>query len=1058
MRTLILLLLFLAVSLQFSKAQNQAPVAVADTIEAIAQAPLMIDVIANDYDPDGDSIYIVAVHSYTGAARIEDGMVWFKPAYFSGEQIFRYTISDGNLSSTITVSVFCSINPDAPISIPDTFDLIQAVPDTLDLLINDNDPNGDFIKIYKISQTSGCQVTINSDSLSVTVIPAFTNFSNFEYQITEIGPDSLLSQKAKVLLYAANNPDRPIAISDTASTTGGISIDIPVLVNDYDPQGEPIRIQSVGDVDHGTIQIVGDIIRYTPYLSYAGDDIANYYIEEVNDPGIYSKQAWIKLTVSQNPHCPVGLPDTASGMSAVPVIIDVLANDYDPDGDSIQVKSVTSTGFTAVITADNKIQYKSPGFITGWDSIYYYVGEFNNPESYSRMVKVMIYLEPNPAFPWAVNDSVTTYAGFQVKIDPLENDIKNGHDSLSLYLVGTGNEQNQTMLDTLGNSVYYTPSFQSEGMHEIYYLMKPADSSLTYAARGIIYVNVLKLNFSDSLTVNNINAGVSANGDLFSDSFVFPGNQNGNYDKPHFNFPSESKIGTVFYNSFILGGINNDNLHLSSGVLDWQHGPVSNVIDSAYLLRYSNVWKLTKAQIEYHKENYLKPDYEPVTGIATWPGNGIVASGESEQLAPFYDINSDGIYNPEQGDYPLIRGDECIFFMCNDNITRTGDLSALPMKVELHGMVYGFDDPADTALFNTVFVHYDIINHSENNYSNCYAAVYNDFDIGAGVDDYYRTDVQRSSFIGYNSLDMDGDGGPLTYGENPPAQSITVLAGPFMDADGIDNPAGGCDESVNGVNFGNSINDDERYGLSRAIQYAVYDWNWWGNEPVTYHDTYNFMSGFWDDDTPVLYGGNGHVTNGATGPQARYMFPGDSDPLNYGTNCEFPANGYNQGTKFWTEEQVMNPGSDRRGLGSMGPFTFAAGQVQEIELAYCVGSGNGGAKSSFNQLLRNIDSLRNAVANGQIIIPNSSLGFRNNEKLLNVELYPNPASDIIAINIPGLNKRAEYSIFNFYGSIVAGGIITSNRSTLKINHLSPGLYIIRLTDGQSTSTIKFIKK
>ena len=43
---------------------------------------------------------------------------------------------------------------------------------------------------------------------------------------------------------------------------------------------------------------------------------------------------------------------------------------------------------------------------------------------------------------------------------------------------------------------------------------------------------------------------------------------------------------------------------------------------------------------------------------------------------------------------------------------------------------------------------------------------------------------------------------PGAYGDYPPAQGIVILGGPYMDADGIDNPDNECDESINGVGFG----------------------------------------------------------------------------------------------------------------------------------------------------------------------------------------------------------------------------------------------------------------
>lgn len=1056
MRTIILFLLITLFSFKILNAQNHPPVAVYDTLTLVAQEWVLIDVLANDYDPDGDSIFITHVYNNTGEAYIEDGKIWLKPSWIPEDQGFLYTISDGQYTDEIHIGLNIILNSDAPVALPDIFNITQMIPDTLFPLANDSDINGDLFKISRIDYESGCTVQLNHDSSSVTVIAAYTHKCSFYYQIKETGGDHLYSQLVKVLVHVAYNPDRPVAMPDTAFTTGGIAIDMPVLENDYDLQGEEIEIGLIENASFpSTIEKIGNIIRCTPPASWVGPIRFSYTVRETIDTVIYSKPAWVEVHVNQNSHCPVAMPDTAYGMTGVPITIDVLANDYDPDGDLFEISNTyPSNPNIILLELDNKLVYTSRSFQTGWDSLMYIIG--GEWPYYSQRAKVMIHLDPNPAFPLAINDTVTTYAGFKIKIDPLENDIRNGFDSLELtstYL----SDQDYERVELVGNSIYYTPSYQTYGTRSFHYYARPVDlTNSNYSCRGNIVVNVLKLNYVDSLTVNNINAGVSANGDLFSDSYVFPDEQPGGPENSHFYYPVGEKTGTIFANRFFIGGIDNDNqLHQSGNVFDWQQGPVSDNRDSIYYLRYSRVWKITREEVEYHWQNYQTPDYQPSEAIRDWPGNGIWTSGEALHLAPFFDVNGDDNYIPEDGDYPVIRGDECIFFMCNDDLVRTEDTTALPLKVELHGMVYGFNNPADTALFNTVFLHYDIINRSEDTYSNCYAGIWTDYDIGDAADDYYKTEVQLSSFIGYNSYDIDGDGEEWAYGDNPPAQSVTVLAGPYLDIDGNDNPQGACDESINGFNFGNGIVDDERFGLSRAIEYSTYDWYLQGR--LTYPEMYNFMNGIWDDDSPVLYGGNGHETNGATGPQARYMFPGDSDPLNYGTNCEFPANGYNQGTKFWTEEQVVNFGSDRRGLGSMGPFTLEPDQVQEIDLAYCIGQGNNGAMSSVNQLLRNIDSLRYAVAHGQIIVPNSSLGIQASERQSTVSIYPNPATDIIAISNMPASGKAEYSIFNLYGTKVLSGNLTGERPTIKTGNLTSGMYVLRVTDGKNVSTGKFVK-
>lgn len=747
------------------------------------------------------------------------------------------------------------------------------------------------------------------------------------------------------------------------------------------------------------------------------------------------------------------------------LLFEVLANDYDSNSDALAIKDVSN----GTITPDNKILYKSLPTTLLKDSLQYRVMEASNPNSWSEWTTVYIDLSTNPDLPVAVPDYATTKAGVPVNIFPLTNDDWKEYDSLRISIVGTG-LANKGTASFSGDTVTYTPAFQAQGVDSVRYFIRTGISAPL--ALGTIYVNITKQYYYDSLNVNNINAGINASNFLFCNHWEikdYPSLSAFEY-YPHFKTPANQQASTIFSNTFWVGGIDQENnLHFASEMyqqnfgygFDWQSGPVSSVYDSDYRSNSARLWKISKAEIEFHRQNYNQTGYVPVEAISSWPGNGNTENGQAAQLAPYYDLNNDGLYNCLDGDYPLIRGDQTIYYIFNDDTPR---INALPLKLEVHGMVYGFDAPQDTALNNTVFVHYDLINRSGETYTNCFAGLFTDLEIGNAQDDYLRCDVNRGSFYAYNG-DEDDEFAPqfeqpeiATYGDNPPAQSVTVLAGPFMDSDGIDNPAGGCNESVNGLNFGNQVADDERSGLARFMYYQTF-YNPMPEPQLFPVNAYNYLQGMWLDSTLIMYGGNSHPSLNSVGPACRYMFPGDSDPLNYGTNCEFPNAGYNQGDKFWTEEEAGNEPGDRRGLGTLGPFTLTPGQVQEIDLAYVVGHGTNGVNLSVNQLLRNIDSLRNKLASGNLLIPNELLGFApktTNQPLL---IYPNPANEVISITGLNSQSKAEYSIYNLFGTCLAKGILQSgNQPKININMLPAGMYLVKVSNGKEVSVGKFVKR
>jgi hypothetical protein len=112
----------------------------------------------------------------------------------------------------------------------------------------------------------------------------------------------------------------PLAGNDTAYTTDGIAVDINVLANDSDPDGNVITVGSFGQPTHGTVVKLADgSLRYTPTAGYVGADSFTY---QASDGSLLSNVATVTLTVDgELPYCP--LPEElAQGDPAVNDVVD----------------------------------------------------------------------------------------------------------------------------------------------------------------------------------------------------------------------------------------------------------------------------------------------------------------------------------------------------------------------------------------------------------------------------------------------------------------------------------------------------------------------------------------------------------------------------------------------------------------------------------------------------------------------------------------------------------------------------------------------------------------
>ncbi len=451
------------------------------------------------------------------------------------------------------------------------------------------------------------------------------------------------------------------------------------------------------------------------------------------------------------------------------------------------------------------------------------------------------------------------------------------------------------------------------------------------------------------IDINNVKTTLYGTGNFFR----MRGGEN--TDQGYF-VPSTGDASTIFQNTLWIGGLDaDDSLHLAAVRFnqvgeDFWSGPL-RVTDASTdifnVMNYHHVWKVSRAEIEALIAN---PGGDIPEDILTWPAHGNVDDGFAQNLAPFVDVDGDGVYDPHNGDYPDILGDMALFCIYNDNYdfynngyVHHGESGGGALGIEVHCMLYGFNAPDDEVLNNTLFMRQWIYNRSSNDYHDTYIGSWTDFDIGYARDDYNGCNVQHGYYYGYNADDFDGDGEPGSYGANPPAQVIMILGGPTMNPDGLDNPkydSNGnqiVDESINGIGFGDGVIDNERLGMTGYFYHE--NTAAMNGDPEEAQHYYNLLRGIWKSGDHVQYGGYGFPgAPGTVGPECKFMFPYDSDPYNWGTGGVMPNGGYNQNGLYWSEETgnngAPNNAGDRRGLASSGPFTFESGTVQVLDRAY----------------------------------------------------------------------------------------------------------------------------
>lgn len=168
---------------------------------------------------------------------------------------------------------------------------------------------------------------------------------------------------------AANQP--PVGVADSASTSPGTFVDIPVLANDSDPEDDlPLGVASVTQPASGqgsvAINAGGTSLRYTPPTTVATAFTANFSYVAKDSEGMLSDPVAVSVSVSASNQPPVANPDSATTTAGGPAItINVLGNDTD-NNQPLSVTAVTQppTGQGSVgINADGTLSYTPPASV-----------------------------------------------------------------------------------------------------------------------------------------------------------------------------------------------------------------------------------------------------------------------------------------------------------------------------------------------------------------------------------------------------------------------------------------------------------------------------------------------------------------------------------------------------------------------------------------------------------------------------------------------------------------------------------------------------------------------
>jgi cysteine-rich repeat protein len=389
---------------------NDAPVAIDDTATTDEDTAVEIaasTLVDNDEDVDGDALTLTGVGGAAGGTVTRSGgTVRFTPSpNFAGLASFTYTVSDGTLDDQGFVLVTVTPRNDAPTAVEDALTVAEDSTFTLAatfLSDNDIDIDGDPLTVTAVGPASRGSVELAGGTITFTPEANFHGAAAFDYTVS----DGMASATGTVAVTVTPVNDPPVAAPDTRSTAEDTVLSFAaagLVGNDTDIDGDALTVTAVAAGDHGSVELAGGTITFTPEADFHGDTSFGYTVSD----GRATATATVAVTVTPVNDAPAAVADAVTATEDTPLVLAGAAltgNDQDVDGDILTITAVTPGSGGAVSVAGGVVTFTPAPDATGPAAFSYRVSDGTTTD----VGAVTVTITPVNDAPVAVADAAIT--------------------------------------------------------------------------------------------------------------------------------------------------------------------------------------------------------------------------------------------------------------------------------------------------------------------------------------------------------------------------------------------------------------------------------------------------------------------------------------------------------------------------------------------------------------------------------------------------------------------------------------------------------------------------
>ncbi|WP_068202585.1 Ig-like domain-containing protein [Isoptericola dokdonensis] len=402
----------------------------------------VLDVLANDLDPDGDVITAAFDGDQPDGMTIQQvlggkALQAVVPDDARGRVDFGYTVSDGRggeASADVAVKVVPWEENSAPEQSGEpVLKVQQGGAAEIRVLPFFRDPDGDDVYLATASSTvKGDEVRAYPDGL-VEFQDDGSASGRKKVDLVVVDSEGEAVEGTLWVDVIADSPEPPIAVGDHVVVPAGEPVTVEPLKNDSDPNGDTLRLASVSEAAPAEITPNYDAGTFT----FVASEPKSYDILYQVSDGPGSTTGVVRVDVidpDDADGAPVVVADTGLLPAGGSTLVDVLANDVDPAGRVLVVQSVEvpeDAGVTVAVLGHQMLKVTESKRISEPVVLEYTVT--NGEESATGQVRVLPVPAPEKLQPpHASPDEVTVHTGDYVNIPVLANDTH--PDGLELIL------------------------------------------------------------------------------------------------------------------------------------------------------------------------------------------------------------------------------------------------------------------------------------------------------------------------------------------------------------------------------------------------------------------------------------------------------------------------------------------------------------------------------------------------------------------------------------------------------------------------------------------------